>query len=245
MSRRFKRIDYRLLHTHGERVSLDESSNMTDTDQKINIIPKEAIIDELLIEIDVIKEDVTDFINEISFDTMAAHEIISRLEIFRTDFRTKHYKLQHFLGIEKYEDFKQGYDDVIQNIKDAIIRSKDVQSKENINEKIALAHQERSMLFQVESTLRIATELKDEWSASTMSKLSDEQLIKLNENRKESTKKLEKVTENYQEVLKFPATSDEMIKAVQDLGKTYRLIISQKDKFFKDLEIEIDQRELS
>lgn len=218
---------------------------MADNDEETHMTSGETIIDELLINIDVIKEDIVDFIDEICFETMAAHDVISRLEVLRTNFRTKHYKLRHVVGVENYDNFKQEYDDVIQRIKEAIIRSKDVQSKEKTKEKIALAHHERSMLFQVKSTLRIATELKNEWSVSTISKLSDEQLIKLKENQKEAAKKLEKVTDNYQEILKFTATSEEMIEAVQDLGKMYNLIISQKDGFSKDLETEIDQRELS
>ena len=54
------------------------------------------IVDGLLIEIGVIKEDIIDYIDEICFDSMDPEEVAGKLEDLRTKFRTMHHKLKHY-----------------------------------------------------------------------------------------------------------------------------------------------------
>ena len=56
---------------------------------------------------------------------------------------------------------------------------------------------------------------------------------------------MDKVIENYQQILKFPSTSQGMINAVNEIGKIYNLLLTLKDKFIKDVENEIESRELT
>ncbi|XP_066928171.1 uncharacterized protein [Clytia hemisphaerica] len=201
---------------------------------------------DLFVEVEVLKDDIGDFVDEMSFDVTPAREIIATLKELRSEFRTKHTKIKLLIGTPRYNtDYKREFDDVIQKIKTGIEMSKEAQSKEAATQKTILNHQEKSKLFQVNTTLRIATELESEWCESTIPQLTDDQLLKLQDNQKVSAKKLETVTQNYQEILKYPAASGAMKKAVEELGKKYDFIISKKTDFLKDLEKEVDQRELN
>ncbi|XP_066916720.1 uncharacterized protein [Clytia hemisphaerica] len=239
-----KRIDYSALHNTGKRVPLTEPSTMADEKQEDGKQPIDPL--DLFVEVEVLKDDIGDFVDEMSFDVTPAREIIATLKELRSEFRTKHTKIKLLIGTPRYNtDYKREFDDVIQKIKTGIEMSKEAQSKEAATQKTILNHQEKSKLFQVNTTLRIATELESEWCESTIPQLTDDQLLKLQDNQKVSAKKLETVTQNYQEILKYPAASGAMKKAVEELGKKYDFIISKKTDFLKDLEKEVDQRELN
>ena len=87
-------------------------------------------------------------------------------------------------------------------------------------------------------------ELQREWNNSVQT-TTDDKLIAWRDNERSSTAKLDKVTEKYQELLKFPASTDELEKSIEDLGKKYITIISMVERFKKDLIQEINTRELN
>ena len=55
---------------------------------------------------------------------------------------------------------------------------------------------------------------------------------------------MDKVTEKYQELLKFLASTEELEKSIEDLGKKYITINSMVERFKKDLIQEINNGEL-
>ena len=247
MTSRAERIDYSILHKKGKRVPLSTRKPSGDMADEKTADGTQAVDPvDLFVDVQVLKDDIGDFVDEMSFDATPANEIIITLKGLRSEFRTKHTKLKLLIGNPRYNtEFKREFDDVIQMIKVAIERAKEFQSKEVATQKTIVDHQEKSMLFQINTTLRIATELESEWREPAISQLTDDQILKLKDNQKESAKKLETVTHNYQEILKYPAVSGAVKKAVEELGKKYDIIISKKTGFLKDLEKEVDERELN
>ena len=247
MTSRAERIDYSILHKKGKRVPLSTRKPSGDMADEKTADGTQAVDPvDLFVDVQVLKDDIGDFVDEMSFDATPANEIIITLKGLRSEFRTKHTKLKLLIGNPRYNtEFKREFDDVIQMIKVAIERAKEFQSKEVATQKTIVDHQEKSMLFQINTTLRIATELESEWREPAISRLTDDQILKLKDNQKESAKKLETLTHNYQEILKYPAVSGAVKKAVEELGKKYDIIISKKTGFLKDLEKEVDERELN
>ena len=118
MRRSKKRFDYKALHTRGLYIEINQTPVMSSEEDKPPT-PRETIIAELLVDFDVIN-DILDYIDETS-ESMVADEVILKLENFRTKFRTKHYKLRHYVGEELYNNqHKPVYDETISKIKDSI-----------------------------------------------------------------------------------------------------------------------------
>ena len=239
--RRKERINYQIFHSSGEKVQVATSTMSNDDDEKL---PREMIINDLVIQINIIKDDISDFIDEISYEMTSAEDVTSRLETLRTSFRAKHYKLRHYVGETYDEIYLQEFETVINHIKSAIRRSKDVQSKERVQKKVAVIHQERAMLFQVETTTRVVQELEKNWQRD-IKEASDDKLIVWKETQEDDLKKFNQVTEKYQELLKFPASSEDLVREIEYLGKRYTFIVSLKEEFNDALTNEIDQRELN
>jgi len=243
--RRQPRINYKVLHTRGEKVplNLDTSYNMAE-ESGDTPSTRQEVLDQLIIDVDVIRDDIKDFIDEISFDEMAPDKVITRLESTRTLFRTKHYKLRHYLGETYQERFGQEYDDITYQIKSAIRHSKDNQSKSIAHERMAIVHQEKAMMFQVEATGRTLADLHHQWGKS-IKVATEDQIIQWKEDLQKSIKMFDKASEKYQELLMFPAGDTNLIEAIADLGKKFNTVISLKETFVKELNHEIDVRELN
>ena len=101
-------------------------------------------IDQLSLDIAVLKEDINDFIEEISFESSKPEDIITKLESLLTLFRTKHYKLKHYSSQMYVELYFSEYESITAEIKSTIRDAKDVQSKLNAREKVVVINPERN-----------------------------------------------------------------------------------------------------
>lgn len=236
---RRRRIDYKLFSLTGERVAVQTMPD--DVDETLF---RDRIIDDLVIEVNVLKDDILDFINEINHDSTSVDDILSRLEKFRTTFRAKHYKLHHYLNEAYDEKYSEDYNMVIDMIRSTIRQMKDTKSDSIAQKKIAIGCEEEALLFQVELAERSLNELQKTWETD-VKEATDVQLMRWKENQGNDVKSFNDVTEKYSESLKNPTSSKIIIKAKADLGKRYNFIISLKEKFYEDLTNEIDHRELN
>ena len=251
-----KPIDYSLTRRRVKKMA--DANDKDEAKDEIKADTKPPVdVDDLIVHAEVLKENILDFIDEVSFDITPPSEAISRLQEMRTDFNAIHFKMKRIINIEIYNaQFKAEFDDVKTKIRAGIDKAKTAKSKEVTKEKIIRDHEEKAMFFQVQTATNIAMELKSEWcgedelfsslsSKLSISRLTDDQLLKIKDKQEFSAKKFENLTKSYQEILKYPASSEELVTDITKLGKTYNLLSLKKNAFLKDLDFEVDQRELS
>ncbi|XP_066926194.1 uncharacterized protein [Clytia hemisphaerica] len=246
------RVDYRPLNIlTGSRIPrrIPKSTTMADDG---DATPRELIIEELSIEVAILKDDISDFIDEIQYELQPASDVLSQLEKHRTTFRAKHYKLRHYLGVSYNDNHAMDYQTLVDKITDAIKAAKDemkIAKDESsklqaIQQKTTNDLEEEAMLFQVESTDHCLKELQMSWEKNVQL-ATDEQLLRWKENQENYLKSFKHATQKYQESLKFNPSGQMLVKAKQQLGKRYTLVVTLKSKFNEDLTSEIDQRELN
>jgi len=81
---------------------------------------KHGEIDHLMIEVNKMKNDISDFIGEISYTSTPARAVLSELRKYRLAYRTKFFRLRHFLGRTVVEKQAEDYDTLIEKIRDEI-----------------------------------------------------------------------------------------------------------------------------
>ena len=155
---------------------------MTQNGEEGDLTARDEIRSELLIEINVLDDDIADFIGEICFDATPASDVLARLETFRTTFRSKHYKLRHYSGETYDEKYSAGYDETIEKIRQAIKETKTMLSGEKSQQKIRNNHQEEAMLFQSTNVSRCFDKMKLLWNRSAKD-ATDDHLIQWKESK--------------------------------------------------------------
>ena len=247
-----ERADYRPLNIlTGNRIQ-SRIQRPTMADDGDEITPREQLIVDLSLEVDIMRDEISDYIEEICYFTKPASDVLSQLGKHRTTFRSKHYKLRHYLGATYDEKYATEYETLINNIAAAIKATKEEIKSIKIEATQLSADQlkttkdleEEAMLFQVESTDQSLKELQMSWEKN-VKLATDEQLLRWKENQESYLKSFINATEKYQESLKFNPTGQTLVKAKQLLGKRYTLVVNLKSKFNEDLTSEIDRRELN
>ena len=243
-----ERVDYRPLNIlTGRRIP-----RPTMADNGDEITPRERLIDDLSIEVEIMKDEISDYIKEISYFVTPAGDVLLQLEKHRTTFRSKHYKLRHYLGATYDKKYATDYETLINEISAAIKTAKDEMKTVKDEATLLAATQlqttkdleEKAMLFQVESTDRCLKELQISWEKNVQL-ATDDQLLRWKENQESYLKSFINATEKYQESLKFNPTGQTLVKAKELLGKRYTLVVNLKSKFNEDLTSEIGRRELN
>ena len=135
---------------------------------------REDIVDGLLIEIGVIKEDISITFDEICFDSMDLKEVTGKLEDLRTKFRTMRHKLPHHASQTFESEYQADYEDIISRIKESIRHSRDINSKQKAQ--VTIVNQEKAMMFQFQTTFRMIDELQREWN-NPVQTATDDKLI--------------------------------------------------------------------
>ena len=136
---------------------------MADTNSTVPT-DRQEVVDQLEVDINVVKEDIHDFIDEISYDSMDPEEVVARLESMRTKLRTLHHKFWHYSPERFDTEYKDEFESLVAEMKDSIRQSRDVKSKMNAHQKMAVVNEEKAMLFQVETALRVIDESKMNWT---------------------------------------------------------------------------------
>ena len=115
-----KQIDYSLTRRRITKMA-DADGKVEAKDEAKPDAKPPVDVDDLIVNAEVLKENIEDFIDEVSFDITSPSEAISRLEEMRGDFKAIHFKVKWIIGIETYTaQFKMEYDDVITTIKAGI-----------------------------------------------------------------------------------------------------------------------------
>lgn len=143
-------IDYRFLHSTGEKKIKDQAMD----------------IDQAKLDIEVLRDDILDFIDEnevINTDASESQIVISKLEEFRTSFRSKlRFIRQHAQGDTAEYDKMQ--DEILAQIKSHIKDTKDANAKYKLADQQlqmdALMQQEKVIEFQINEVSRGIMELE-------------------------------------------------------------------------------------
>ena len=262
-------IDYKLLHSTGERAVISEpetSSNNTQTESESllelsemfnNIVLKDdasepekaAYVKQLGLNISILTDEIFDFIDEnpINDDMNSIEDfdiIICKIEQLRTAYRTKIKEVESIVTVD--ENFTKDSVLVLEKMKGYIKNAKYAknQIKRNVFAKTADEDQSKmkALEFQIKD-IKIQLESTESKFMTDLSKVDNDDIIKEKNQLGELNKSVHRISSQLKELLlhseKFGY--DDVIDNIQ---KRYEKLVSSKNDFLKLLEYEHSSREI-
>ena len=211
-------------------------------------IQDQALVTQLVSQIDTVSLDIIDFIEEnptqhvvLSVEDM--DKMISRIEELRSKYRGSHRELQRYIGNTYNENFLQGYNMKLHDIKCFIKEVKAKRNNSRLDQDIAKNNsamlQAKKLQFLVSETDRRIGSLESIFSED-LNAILDEDIVTRKGAFPEHQKEMQYIAKNIQEIIGTGATDLEVDRVQQ----RYVDLNSEKSQYLFELEQEIKKREI-
>ena len=253
----FKRLDYKLLHTIGEKMEkTDLIDSVIPTAEKeltmSDIVDdsKSSVAMQLGIDEATLNEDIRDFLEENLIEDME-HSMqdldaaLVRVEEFRSEYRRKHNHLQRFLGEMYDEQYKTSCLEMMERIKTYILEAKKcrkiIRDGETKKKDYEMIGKQKSFKFLLDEVDRTIEDFEDTFKLSK--ELTNDDVTRLKKDVSHISKELVHLSGRFLELHQL-ADSGDNLTAVEKRRKRYEKLIITKEKYFDDLQKEATKREL-
>ena len=102
---------------------------------------------------------------------------------------------------------------------------------------------ERSMLFGIEDVQRSIVELQDTFNVN-FKEISNEQLIKQNDNSTNISDKIDKIAQKYEQWLQFLTSNNDIQLGINKIGEQFVELTKAKSLYQEQLKYEIEERDV-
>lgn len=245
LSRKLQRIDYKKLHTTGQVLHKPEPEATLPNQPSIQ--SEESTMsqsDTVLADIMDMIDETKDMIDESPLRACTTNQevdaLINELKQQRKDIRQK------LREVTPDDVLRLSVDNICDTIKDAIKEAIDHKSKLNLATQMKQStdanYKETATIFALETMGRNVAQLEKQFRQDFKA-ISDVELVQLKNENSSITKRFEKMSEKYEEILKSPITAETFIM-VKDMGERYVKLDSRRHRYIQAVNDEISTRKL-
>ena len=240
------RLNYKVLHSSGEIKMSEESQNQSQ------IPDDQTHLEDLSITVETISDDIIDFIDENRIDAqMSSAEIemaVDKIGQLRSSFRKANKELERRYGVAYQSSYADKFTEVLNSIKDYIKEANrersSIWSNEEARSQNLKKGEEKAVKFIVTEIGILETEVFKEVSID-LSKLTEDELVRKNNNLGDLRNKLEKLSMKVTELMSFGSEPTELDHIISDYHKIYELMNSYVKNLDKKIQLlELDKEKL-
>ena len=256
MRRGNQRFDYKHFSETGEKIFIeqeDDISHLSDLVDNLTINNTSMAADAsafLAIEAESLGEEIVDYIDEHEVNNSDVNEIntiIQQVEKLRSEYRKKHKQL-HLTLKEDYEElygksYAKTMNDVKQFLKSADQYKKNIKAVDDQvknDEDIAL---EKVLELSIHDVRRSISDLEKEFQAD-VNVDEDSTLKKRRDEMSTIVKRVNKIPEKIQDLVREGRMKPNVLKEVELLNKRYERLILLKERYISNVNLAVKEREL-